>query len=282
MSRPARLERLERGLTPTAAVCRWLAEAHAFGSAGAYLGWLIDQPLSGSPFVRIPDQLATGVAARRQGQPDAAVRNAARTAIREATFLIALAFELNDATAAHLREHDLERGFLAATAYIADREDEHSTAVPTADRPPDPGALGRLADDIPGAVASYVVRLLAAREARRDLERRYLARNEVLFPELAAEEERLVDGAISLAGWVRELWIDHASAVRRRGDRSTVTGLRLATLRTMARARAPAEAEARLMAARITAFGLLGEDASASRLATRLLRRSLHRLPAGD
>jgi len=282
MSRQSRLDRLEQELTPTAAVGRWLAEAHAFGSAGAYLAWLIDQPLSGSPFIRIPNELTLAVAARRRGQPDAAVRSAARTAVREATFLIALVFELNVATAAHLREEDLEQGFLALTAYVADLEDEHSTAAPAADHASDRGALGRLADDVPGAVARHLVGLLVAREARRDLERRYLARAVTLFPELAAEEDRLVEGAISLAGGVRELWLDHASAVKRRRGRSTDTVLRFATLQARARAKAPVEAEARLTAARITAFGLLGEDASANRLATRLLRRSLHGPPVGD
>ena len=61
MTAERRLAKLEGALSPRAAVLLWLAEAHAFPTLPAYVGWLIHQPPSAAPLWRIPEQVEAAV-----------------------------------------------------------------------------------------------------------------------------------------------------------------------------------------------------------------------------
>jgi hypothetical protein len=271
MIRRARLDRLEAALSPTAAICLWLEEAHAFGSYFAYENWSLDQPRATSPILRIPAQVRADVEQRLHGQPRAAVEAAARRADQDAVFRIELVHELNQATTENLRVRALEGALFHCFAYILELDADGPSTGSTRRRV-DPAELERLRANLAGNIAGHVIGLLTWQEARHILERRYLGGHAALFPDLAAEEKRLIADASRLAENVREL-----ATCRPRGEDRGPTGgrgpdLRPAALRTAAHAGAPAAAAHRLEMARMRAFDLMGEHANATVVGRRIMR----------
>jgi hypothetical protein len=195
MSADGRLRRLENALPPRIAVCHWLGEAHAHGSAGAYAAWLAEQPPDARPHRRLRAQAeAAAWAGLRAGSTTGA--KAAERAGRDAVFLVELVAALNE----RAREL-LEPGFLRAETLEAELhllELEVRTGVSVAVAPPG----GTAADRWMRWCLDYAAwaNLLATAEATRTfLEDRYIGMA-ALFPDLAEDWATLLGRVDELAG----------------------------------------------------------------------------------
>ena len=102
MTSQRRVAKLEASLPVQAALRLWLDEAQGFGSLAAYAAWLVDQPLTAAPFVRVPEAAEAAAHRAMGGQPRDAVRDAMTKAIEDAVFRVLLVLELNRAGEATL------------------------------------------------------------------------------------------------------------------------------------------------------------------------------------
>jgi hypothetical protein len=260
-----RLARLESALSPKTATLLWLSEAHGFGSLEAYVGWLIDQPISAAPLERVPGQSERAVRAAMRGQPREAVREAAHQAIRDAVFLVELVIRLNGATVELTRLEGLRyavlhwqmRAFSAEASLSGAGASRQATAAAVA-------SWRTWGAD----VTALFARLQAAEEARVHLERQYLDGHHALFPDAIQDGARLREGAERLAGLgdsLSPLMEGHLPARRR-------SKVDLEAVRSGARAQAPALAARLVDEARFATLDVLGDGAAASAIAARRFR----------
>ncbi len=260
-----RLAKLEGALPPKAAALRWLVEAHGFGSLAAYVAWLVDQPRSAAPLVRVPAQAEAATRAAMRGQPHDIVERAVREAVRDAVFLVELVLNLNRSAEETVRLEGLRYAALAWEMRARRAEAQIDGHRASSRRR---GTSAQWWREWRAAVASWVNDLALAEAARMHLERLYLDGHASLFPDLATEWQRLREQAEQLAGLggaaegrpprgrraVPPLW----------ADRSTVG----TTEREWARAKAAHLADM----VRSSALDLLGDTDGAAAIAERRLR----------
>lgn len=272
MTAERRLTKLEGALSPKAATLLWLTEAHQFGSLPAYVDWLIDQPISAAPLVRVPEQAETAVRQAMRGEPCEAVRQAARQAIRDAFFLVDLVITLNRATQEMLGSEGLRYAALFWEMRALTAEAHRERADPSSRGT---GASGLTAEHWSAwrrASTSLVLGLYVAEEARHTLERRYLDGHLALFPEAVEDWARLRDAAEGLAGLadgLRSLFDGPNGRDRRVRHQPTVN---LEAMRTSARSEARGLTARLVDEARAAALDALGEGEEASAIAERSLR----------
>lgn len=123
-------------------------------------------------------------------------------------------------------------------------------------------------------MAVHVTGILAAEEVAISLERRFLGGHPALFPDLAAERQRLVDDVPLLLDGVR-LIAPGKPADPGAGNDVSRSVLEPAALRSAVAGRAAVHAAARVAEARVKAYELLGEQRQADILGGRLYRRTL-------
>jgi hypothetical protein len=272
MTADRRLAKLESALSPKAATLLWLAEAHQFGSLPAYVAWLVDQPISAAPLERVPTQARAGALETMRGQPRDAVREAVHRAVRDAIFGVELVLKLNVAAEETIRIEGLryavffwEMRALTAEAELARRSRSRA---------------GRSASNLVErwqawctATTALLTGICAAEEARLLLERRYLDGHPALFPDAAADWERLRESVERLAGLGDAL--RPLMEGRRRAPRSAdiePPGLDLDALRSGARAQIPAVAAGLVDEARAATLDVLGDAAGTISIVARRLR----------
>lgn len=265
MSAARRLAKLEDALPPKAGTLLWLAEAHGFGSLDAYVGWLIDQPRSAAPLHRVPAQAEAATRAALRGEPHDVVARAVRDAVRDAIFLVELVLTLNRSAEETIRLESLRHAALA-WELRARRAEAWFDANGTSGRPR--GTSARWWREWRAAVASWVNDLAVAEAARVQLERRYLDGHASLFPDLAADWQRLREQAERLAA------LGDRVEGRPPRHRRAVPLLRsgLATKLVPERERAHGEAAHLADAACSAALDLLGDTDGAAAIAERRLR----------
>ncbi|OGN88096.1 MAG: hypothetical protein A2X23_10990 [Chloroflexi bacterium GWC2_73_18] len=268
MTAARRLARLDGALCPTAAILLWLEEAHRFGSLPAYVTWLLDQPLSAAPLVRVPEQAEAAVLQAMRGQPREAVRQAARQAVRGAVFLVEFVIQLNRAAEETTRLEGLRHAALFWQWRALTLEAELAAADAAAGGRAPAGTLPERWRAWCGAVADLLTELYATEEARGLLERRYLDGHPALFPDAARDWQALREQAERLAALGGSLAVSPPERPGRRGRPE----LDLDALRTAARALAPAQAADLADLARAAALDLLGDADGAAALAERRLR----------
>ncbi len=272
MTAERRLAKLESALSPRAATLLWLAEAHKFRSLPAYVEWLIDQPISAAPLERVPEQARAAAVEVLRGQPREAVREASRGAVRDAIFLVELVLRLNSVAEETVRIEGLrsavffwEMRALSAEAVLARRN--RSCANRSA------SSLAERWQAWCAATTALLTGIYAAEEARLLLERRYLDGHPALFPDAAADWERLRESVKRLARLGDAL--RPLMEGRRRAPRSAEMGhpdLDRDALRSGARAQAPAVAARLVDEARAATLETLGDTAGATSLVAGRLR----------
>ncbi len=260
-----RLAKLEGALSPKAATLLWLAEAHQFGSLPAYVGWLIDQPISAAPLERVPEQVRAAAVEATRGLPREVVRVSSHQAVRDAIFLVELVLRLNVAAEEATRFEGLRYAALFWEMRALTAETQLDTNG-TSGRGRGTSARGWRVWRT--AVSSWANDLAVAEAARMQLERRYLDGHASLFPDLAAEWQRLREQAERLAGLG-----DGVEGHPLRGCRAMPpSGMGCPTRRTAAREQARAEAALLADSARSAALDLLGDTDGAAAIAERRLR----------
>jgi hypothetical protein len=266
MTAERRLAKLEGVLSPKAATLLWLAEVHQFASLPAYVTWLIDQPISVAPLERVPTQARAGALEAMRGQPREAVREAAHAAVRDAIFLVELVLKVNVAAEETIRIGGLryaalfwEMRAIGAEAQLESAEPSRGTNARRRAR----GPAWRL------SVASLVVSIYAAEEARVQLERRFLGGTSILFPDLGADWLRLHDQAERLAGLGALVGATTAMVDRARRSRPQID---VRQLLVAAAHRAPEEAASFVDAAWAAALDTLGDTDGAATILQRRLQ----------
>jgi hypothetical protein len=242
MTAERRLAKLEGALSPKAATLLWLAEARQFGSLPAYVAWLIDQPISVAPLERVPAQARAGALAAMRGQPREAVQEAAHRAVRDAVFVVELVLKVNVAAEETIRIGGLRYAVLfwqmrAITSEAALARRNRSRADRSGS-----GLVERWPEWC-AATAALLTGIYAAEEGWALLERRYLDGHAALFPDTAADWERLRERAEPLAsqsGALPPLPVGHRRLPR--SAEIAPPGLDLDALRASARTQAPAVA----------------------------------------
>lgn len=277
MTAERRLAKLEGALSPKAATLLWLEEAQQFGSLPAYVDWLIDQPISAAPLERVPGQARAAAVEALRGLPRETVREAAHQAIRDAIFLVELVLRLNSVAEETIRIEGLRHAALFWEMRAITAEALLETAGPSRGT-----SAGRTARWTAwrGAVASLFGSLYLAEEARALLERRYLDGTLTLFPDLAADWQRLREQAERLAGLgdaVGPTVARVGGAHHGRGRSSRRPGIDLRQLRAAALDDAPDEAASLVDAARAAALDALGDTDGAATIAERRLRANATR-----
>jgi len=166
-----RLDKVEAGLTPTALVLRWLAEAHTYDDFTAYTRSLVQS----EPPVFPLDGLANEAEATARQQTRGLSREEARAAIRKAVvdtvFRVLLVIRLSVLTQEFLDREGLIQAALSAHLALAiDADDRHAekSTLP----------IARFRDLLIGRVSE----LHALEAARLEVERRYLDGVPALFP----------------------------------------------------------------------------------------------------
>ena len=272
MSAERRLAKLEGTLTPKAATLLWLTEAHGFSTLRTYVAWLIDQPASAAPLVRVPEAAEGGVRAALRGEKHDAVERAVREAVRQAVFLVELVIRLNTAAEAAIRILGLRYAALFWQLRAISAEAQLETAGPSRGMSRERTARWSAWR---WAVANLIENLYLAEETRAHLERRYLERTSTLFPDLAADWQALREQAERLAGLrdvVGPTSMKVDGAHRRRGRSPGRPTIDLRPLRAAARDRAPEEAASLVDAGRAAALDALGDTDGAAAIVERRLR----------
>ena len=271
MTAARRLAKLESSLSPRAATLLWLTEAHRFPTLPAYVGWLIDQPISAAPLERVPKQARAAAVEALRSQPREVVQEAAHQAVRDAIFLVELVLRLNAAAEVAIRIENLryaalfwEMRALTAEAELALRSRSR------ADR--SGSSLVERWQEWCTATAARLAGIHAAEDARDILERRYLGGHGALFPDTIADWERLRKTAERLASVGDALRLPKMG--RRRAPRTAHVEppVDLAALAASARTQAPIAAAQLIDAARAATLDVLGDVEGASSIAAQRLR----------
>jgi hypothetical protein len=90
-----RMDKIAKSLTPEQALIAWLEEAQKFESVNEYAMRVIERPEDFPHLGDIVEQVELAVSDRTQGEPEEKVRKAIRNAVREASFLYFLHFQVN-------------------------------------------------------------------------------------------------------------------------------------------------------------------------------------------
>jgi hypothetical protein len=177
MTLERRLEGVEKNLSPTQLVLRWLAEAHAFGSLEAYVASLLDLPGNQQPIDRLCHDADASARASLRGKRPEVVHPAVRNALLQTVFRYELVLGIYVAARALLdRQVLLEALFASQLALLA--RDERARRLA------DESHLERLRQ-CRDLTAVAVRELLAAQAARVEVETRYLQGQAALFPDVA-------------------------------------------------------------------------------------------------
>jgi hypothetical protein len=275
MTAERRLAKLEGALSPKAATLLWLAEAHQFGSLPAYATWLIDQPISAAPLERVPTQARAGTVEALRGQPREVVREAVHHVVRDAIFGVELVLRVNSVAQETIGIEGLryavlfwEMRALSAEAELARRS--RSRAGRSA------AILVERWQEWCSATSALLTGIYANEEARAHLERRYLDGHAALFPDTAADWERLRERAeplASLSGALPPRPVGHRRAAR--SAEIAPPGLDLDALRASARTQAPAVASRLVDEARTATLDVLGDTEGATSIMARRLRATV-------
>ncbi len=180
-----RLAAVEADLGPTELVNRWLAEAHAYDSFEGFLDATILAGPTEPPLDRLIREISQATRSRRPARTD--VDAAVRAAIRSTVFRFFLALRIIELTESVLEREALVHGYLSAHALLA-LESERWRA--TSDLGP-----GGLREVIVGRVGE----LTALRDARVEVERRYLAGRSPLFAATVRSWDERFEQAEALA-----------------------------------------------------------------------------------
>jgi hypothetical protein len=108
MTMKCRVANLEADLRPKELVVRWMREAHAFGSYGAYSAWLRGQPHSEYPLVKLPAQIYEQLKAKTTHWREEEVQRDLHHAYRELLFHYHLHGKVSQHLAAALPELQLK------------------------------------------------------------------------------------------------------------------------------------------------------------------------------
>jgi hypothetical protein len=265
---PRRLAKLEGALSPKAATLLWLEEAHRFGSLLAYVRWLMDQPLSAAPLMRVPGQAEAGVMRALRGATHASSEAAARKAVRQAIFLVELVLGLNEAAGETTRIGSLRFAIsfweMRTVTLEAQLEADRKLAR-------FPGTATERVQRWHADVLALLTDLFVAEEARGLLEHRYLDGHPALFPDAAQDHLSLrgqVEGLTALgAGILETLEYRGREHPARSPPRVDLDGLRAA-----AQAGAPDLAAQVADAARCASLDVLGDHQGAAAIVERRLR----------
>jgi hypothetical protein len=219
MTLERRLEGIEKNLSPTQLVVRWLAEAHAYGSLEAYVTSLLDLPGSQQPIDRLCREADAGVRTTLRGKRPEVVDAARRNALLATVFRYELVLRIYVAARELLdREVLLEALFASQLALLV--RDER------AQRLTDESHLERLRQ-CRDLTAVAVRELLASQAARVSVEARYLNGHAALFPDVATafddqirRSQRLAEMATAIAelDGVEPLAPDDPAAIALRAD----------------------------------------------------------------
>jgi hypothetical protein len=219
MTLERRLDGIEKNLSPTQLVLRWLAEAHAYGSLEAYVTTLLDLRGHQQPIDRLCRDAHNGVRASLRGKRTEAVDAAVRNALRETVFRYELVLRIYVAAHELLDRQVLLEALLASQLALLARDERTP-------RQADESRLGRLSQ-CRDLTALQVRELLAAQVARVAVEARYLQGQAALFPDVAAafddqvrRSEQLAEMAaeIAEAGGVEAAPLDDPDAAALRVD----------------------------------------------------------------
>lgn len=210
-----RIATLERSLEPLEATRLWQVEAHGFGSLAAYLRWLAGQPDPKAPAKRVSARAGEAVVAKMRGRPRIVVDEHRAAAECDATFLVELVIELEDAAASAIPNERL--GWLAVWLEFQVLRAEVEGGRGT-QRDGSPTPADRWADWL-RAACERLGALYAAEEGRLLLEHRYLEGLTTLFPDTAADWAALQHEA----EWIVERgasygWLFSANAPGADGD----------------------------------------------------------------
>jgi len=267
MSAERRLAKLERALSPTAAVLLWLEEAQAYPSLVAYSRSTLDAPRSAGPLERVVEQADRAAREALRGQGRETVSAGAARARRQAAFRFELVLRLN----CEAEEVSRLEGLRASALFFQMRA---LTADPlfrgVAAKRRDPIGAERHASawqSWRGLVATLLATVEVEEEARAQLEVRYLDGHGALFAGAAGEWANLREMADQLAGLaeilpfpgtaVRTDLAEAARSDRPGGDREKRVAARAAALADQAR---------------LTALDILGDREGAAAIVERRLR----------
>jgi hypothetical protein len=179
-----RLAALEDALSPTARVVRWMAEAHAHGSAESYVAAMLAQPVPPAPLDRLAQEAIHGARASMKGRQRELVAAAVRRALRETIFRFELVLGINIAAHELLdREALIDAALSAHLGLLVCQEQATRRKSAT--------YLERLAGHRDLA-AFRLNELRASEQARAIVQEHYLDGHGALFPDVAAAWEKQV------------------------------------------------------------------------------------------
>jgi hypothetical protein len=204
MSLDRRLDKVEGSLTPQQAVLVWLEEIATCHDLYDFVDHLRNQPESGRPLARLPDQLRKSIEQAMKGQPKPAVEVEVRRSVRDVAFLLYLHRYSNVEVTEPIRAWGLELGLLRERFLrLAMERDERQRTRMTGTRAaskPRPKRNTELEKNWVGSTKYFLAELYARREAFKSISSTYFSGKPILFPDLAigldvfiAHTERLAE-----------------------------------------------------------------------------------------
>jgi hypothetical protein len=175
MTLTRRIAAVERALTPTQLVLRWLDEAHAFGDLESYVRSQLAEPSAEGPLDRLAREAASGARASLRAKRPEIVDAAVASALRETVFRFDLILRILVTTHYLLEREGLIEAALSAHLALLTTEGR-------ATRRRDTTYLERFAT-LRGLLLFRFSELGAAQDARKTVEARYLAGHTALFPD---------------------------------------------------------------------------------------------------
>jgi hypothetical protein len=186
-----RMAVIEISLTPTQRVLAWLDEAHPFGTLGAYVDSLLDQPSDAFPINRLARKAAMATRTALRNKPPEVVDAAVRKTLRETIFRFELVMRINVTAHETIDREGLLYLIFAGQLAMHATEDR-------GERRGDNDYLRRLAT-CRDLCFDRVDHMLAEEEACSTVQTRYLNGRAALFPETAAAWARRLRESQELA-----------------------------------------------------------------------------------
>ncbi len=181
MTLDRRLAKAEESLSPTQLVLRWLAEAHSYGDLVPYVNSLLAQGPPVAPLGRLAREAVHGARVAMRGKRPELVDAAVRSALRETIFRFELVMRINVTTKELLDREELISALFACQVAMLLAE--------TADKEVAGDSHARRLELCRRLTLLRVNELLASREARTNVEARYLEGRAALFPDTATAFE---------------------------------------------------------------------------------------------
>jgi len=283
VSAKSHLARLEAALPVVAAVVAWLERAHAFGSFDAYMAEQAALPRRATDIARLFDQVRGDAEQRFAKRSLMARREAVWPALQAAHLRVLLVAALGSEAVARQQRLFIEYALLVYGSLILVHDGDSSLeprARVTAGRPE---VLAAIRAHVVDGARQLLVELYRAAAVRSIIERRYLGGHPALFPETAAEHDRLLACAISMIEAAEFLAADGPPENPRIADGPATPDLRIEVLQDLAERWAPAVAAQLVDQARVDVLRSTGDDREADRLEARLHRTTYRvRPPSGD